>query len=143
MRVVGILGVLVAVFVGMGLATFANQPGGDQTVIPVLVETLLSSPDQYSERAVVVRGVVATTARAVFPNGRPYYTLSVADGGSPITVFSWERPPVERGGCVEVSGVFHTWRYNLHPVIESQRVTVLPSSADPSAPAASDCRPTP
>ncbi len=143
MRVVGILGLLFAVFVGAGLTTSANERGGDQAVLSVLVEALLSSPDQYSERAVVIRGVVAATARAVFPNGRLYYTLSVADGGSPITVFSWDRPPVERGRCVEVSGIFHIWRYNLHPVIESQRITVLPSSADPSAPAASGCRPTP
>ncbi len=90
--------------------------------------TIVATPDQYAGKAVVIQGVVAELTPAVFPNGRPYYTLSVGDGGTAITVFSWERPPVERGDRVEVEGVFYPWRYNLRQVIDSRRVTRSRSS---------------
>jgi hypothetical protein len=61
--------------------------------------------------------------RAIFPNGRPYYTLSISDGQTAITVFSWDRPSVERGDLVTVEGLFYPWRYNLRYVIESRRIT--------------------
>lgn len=63
--------------------------------------------------------------RAVFPNGRHYYTLSVGDGGANLTVFSWTRPVAKAGVQVEVVGVFHVWRYNIQPMIDSQRITRL------------------
>lgn len=90
--------------------------------------TIVAAPDQYAGKAVIIQGVVAELTRAVFPNGRPYYTLSVSDGGTAITVFSWERPPVERGDLIEVEGVFYPWRYNLRQVIDSRRITRSRSS---------------
>ena len=90
--------------------------------------TIVAAPDQYAGKAVVIQGVVAELTGAVFPNGRPYYTLSVSDGQTAITVFSWERPPVERGDRIEVEGVFYPWRYNLRQVIDSRRITRSRSS---------------
>ena len=90
--------------------------------------TIVAAPDQYAGKEVVIRGMVAELTGAVFPNGRPYYTLSVSDGQTAITVFSWERPPVERGDRIEVEGVFYPWRYNLRQVIDSRRITRSGSS---------------
>lgn len=89
---------------------------------PVLIPTLLTSPDQYGEKEVLIRGTLVKKARAAFPNGRRYSTLLVGDGQRAITVFSWEDPPVETGDSVEVSGAFHIWRYNLRHMIESRRI---------------------
>lgn len=89
---------------------------------------IVAAPDRYAGREVVIQGAVAELTRAVFPNGQPYYTLSVSDGQTAITVFSWERPPVERGDLVEVEGVFYPWRYNLRQVIDSRRITRSGSS---------------
>lgn len=93
--------------------------------------TIMAAPDRYVGNEVLIQGVVAELSRAVFPNGRPYYTLSVRDGQTAITVFSWERPSVERGDLVEVEGVFYPWRYNLCEVIDSRRITRSGSSKGP------------
>ena len=85
--------------------------------------TIVAAPDRYAGREVLIQGVVAELTRAVFPNGRPYYTLSVSDGQTAITVFSWEPPTVERGDFIEVEGVFYPWRYNLRQVIDSRRIS--------------------
>lgn len=81
---------------------------------------IVAAPDRYAGKEVVIQGEVAELTRAVFPNGRPYYTLSVSDGQAAITVFSWEPPPVDRGDRVEVEGVFYLWRYNLRLVIDGR-----------------------
>ncbi len=99
------------------------EPGGR-----LRLATIVAAPDQYAGKEVVIQGVVAELTGAVFPNGRPYYTLSVGDGQTAVTVFSWERPPVERGDRVEVEGVFYPWRYNLRLVIDSRRITRSGSS---------------
>lgn len=84
---------------------------------------IVAAPERYAGKEVVIQGVVAELTHAVFPNGRPYYTLSVSDGQTAIAVFSWERPPVERGDLVEIEGVFYPWRYNLRQVIDGRRIT--------------------
>ncbi|MBI3030125.1 MAG: hypothetical protein HYY64_11495 [Candidatus Rokubacteria bacterium] len=106
----------------------AVQAAGADPAERLPLATIVTAPDQYAGKAVVIRGVVAAVTRAVFPNGRPYYTLSVGDGQTAVTVFSWERPPVEQGDRVEVEGVFYPWRYNLRQVIDSRRITRSRSS---------------
>jgi hypothetical protein len=113
---------LLSVLISFTLLTSAEaqpRPSPGQ-VVPIA--QLLVSPDQYEDKEVLIRGVVLKKVRAVFPNGRPYSTLSVSDGERAITVFSWKDPPVETGDSVEVSGTFRIWRYNLHHMIEVQRI---------------------
>lgn len=129
------LGFLTALVAGVNPAARADEADGDTLREPLPLSTILSSPDRYSERKVVIRGEVAETNRAVFPNGRVYYTLSVVSGPAAITVFSWVHPWVERGDLVEVVGVFHIWRYNLRHVIEGSSIIKVPPSTshDPAA----------
>ena len=91
-------------------------------------EKILATPDSYEGQEVVVRGRVVKLTRAVFPNGRSYYALSVGDERVALTVFSWKRPAVREGDAVEVAGVFHVWRYNLRHMVDSSRITRLGSS---------------
>ena len=91
-------------------------------------EKILATPDSYEGKEVVVRGRVVKLARAVFPNGRPYYALSVGDERVALTVFSWNRPSVREGDLVEAAGVFHVWRYNIRHMVDSSRITRLGSS---------------
>jgi hypothetical protein len=119
---------LAALLAGLNLLASADEPVGGNPEERLPLATILASPDQYAGKEVVVRAWVVEMTRAVFPNGRPYYTLTVSEGHTAITVFSWERPSVERGDLVEVVGVFYPWRYNLHLVIESRRITRAGSS---------------
>jgi len=119
---------LVAFLVGLNLLASAHETAGGNSQERLPLATILATPDRYAGKEVVIRGVVVETTRAVFPNGRPYYTLTVSEGHTTITVFSWERPSVERGDLVEVVGVFYPWRYNLHQMIESGRITRAGSS---------------
>lgn len=112
----------------VGVLASAVEAAGADPGERLPLATIVAAPDRYAGKEVVIRGVVAELTRAVFPNGRPYYTLSVSDGRTAITVFSWERPPVERGDLVEVEGVFYPWRYNLRQVIDSRRITRSGSS---------------
>ena len=112
----------------LSVSASAIEAAGAAAGERVPLATIVVTPDQYAGKEVVIQGVVAEVTRAVFPNGRPYYTLSVSDGQIAITVFSWERPPVERGELVEVEGVFYPWRYNLRQVIDSRRITRSGSS---------------
>lgn len=100
----------------------AEGPVGERSAERVPLATILATPDRYGGKGVVIRGTVVEMTRAMFPNGRPYYTLLVGDGRTSITVFSWERPSVRQGDVVEVMGNFYTWRYNLRHVIVSQRI---------------------
>jgi hypothetical protein len=106
-----------------GSLAFAGDPANEPRHEYVAVRTLLASPGQYEAKRVVIRGAVVEAIPAVFPNGRRYYALLLREGDTAITVFSWQRPPASRGDDVEVRGVFHTWRFNLHNVIESDRIT--------------------
>lgn len=124
--VVAAVVILSALSVGVNLLVSADElaelAGGEPAERPSLA-TLSATPDRYAGKAVIVQGAVAGMTRAIFPNGRPYYTLSISDGQTAITVFSWDRPSVERGDLVEVEGLFYPWRYNLRYVIESRRIT--------------------
>lgn len=114
--------------VGLNVLASADEPAGGDSGERLPLATILATPDRYAGKEVVIQGVAVEMTRAIFPNGRPYYTLSVSDGQAAITVFSWERPSVERGDLVDVVGVFYTWRYNLRQVIESRRITRSGSS---------------
>lgn len=87
------------------------------------VATILAAPDKFEGFEVTVRGAIVKIKRAVFPNGRTYYTLLVGDERGVITLFTWETPPVKLGDQVEAVGVFHVWRYNIPQMIESRRLT--------------------
>lgn len=108
---------------GLGPLTVAAEQAELQPKAPIPIVTILATPDKFEGTEVTVRGAVVSAKRAVFPNGRSYYTLSLGDERAAITVFSWERPSVEPGDQVEVMGVFHRWRYNLPRMIESLRIT--------------------
>lgn len=114
--------VLSALSVGLKLLASADELAGGELAERPPLATICASPDRYAGKAVVIQGVVAEMTRAIFPNGRPYYTLSISDGQTAITVFSWDRPSVEQGDLVQVVGVLYPWRYNLRHVIESRRI---------------------
>lgn len=103
-------------------ATVGEQTAAEPKA-PTPVATILATPDTFEGTGVTVRGSVVKMKRAVFPNGRVYYTLSVGDERAAITVFTWEAPPVKPGDQVEAVGVFHVWRYNFPQMIESHRIT--------------------
>ena len=125
-RTLGALMVVAGVLLtGVKLPAIADRHAGANPPAPVSVATILAAPEEYEGQQVVIRGRVAKADRAVFPNGRPYYTLSVGDRRASLTVFSWNRPPVKEGDSVQVAGVFHVWRYNIHHVVESNRITRL------------------
>ena len=108
----------------VGLLIAAGQAGGG-SFTPIPAATILAATDTYEGETVMIQGIVARVERAVFPNGRPYYTLSVEDARATLTVFSWSPPSVKEGDRVEAVGVFHIWRYNIHHMIESIRITRL------------------
>lgn len=112
----------------------ADAPAGGSPCRLVSVEVLLAAPGRYAEQAVRIREQVLAKTRAIFPNGRPYYTLLVGSGQRTLTVFSWADPGVERGDRVDVLGVFHVWRYNLHHMVESHRITRVEPPASPGPP---------
>lgn len=92
---------------------------------PVPVATILAAPEAFEGQQVTVRGTIVRAKRDVFPNGRPYHTLSVEDGETVLTVFSWSPSPVRTGDRVEAAGVFHVWRYNIRHMIEAARIRRL------------------
>lgn len=114
---------LCPLLVSLTLLVSANEPASTDLLGPVPIEAILTSPGQYGEKEVLIRGVVVEKSEGVFPNGRPYSTLSIGDGRGTITVFSWDRPPVDVGDPVEVVGIFHIWRYNFRHIIETRRIT--------------------
>lgn len=132
--IVAILTLAGALGVGLTLLAAADGPTVMAPPAPVPVERILASPDQYGEKEVLVRGIVMRKTRAVFPNGRPFFTLLVGDERKVVTVFSWEDPLVERGEPVEVIGVFHIWRYNFRHIIESRQITEFTSTVPQGAP---------
>jgi len=103
-------------------ATVGEQTAAEPKA-PTPVATILATPDTFEGTEVTVRESVVKMKRAVFPNGRAYYTLSVGDDRAAITVFTWEAPPVKPGDQIEAVGVFHAWRYNVPQMIESRRIT--------------------
>lgn len=112
------LGLLTMAAVGHGEA-HAGPPS------PVSAETILASPETFEGQMVTIRGTVARVQRAVFPNGRRYYLVSVHQDGATLAVFSWSRPAVQEGDRVEATGIFHVWRYNLHLMIDSSKIRRL------------------
>jgi len=122
---VGFSAVLIVLLMGPDPPAIGSQHAGAGLSTPSAPATILEAPEEYAEQQVVIRGRVMSARRAVFPNGRPYHTLSVGDERASLTVFSWDRPSVKEGDSVQVGGVFHVWRYNIHHVIESNRITRL------------------
>ena len=117
------------------LVSRARAEAGSEKGISVTVATILSAPDSYEGKGVLVEGEVIKVTSATFPNGRGYYTISVGNARDSITVFSWLRPEMKPGNSVRVEGTFHVWRYNIHHVIESSRIILVdkgPESLDPT-----------
>lgn len=125
---VAISAFLSTLLAGLSLAASSEPLGGRPGELLPLA-TLVSDPDRYGGKEVLVQGLVVEVTRATFPNGRLYYILKLGDAGSTITVFSWERPAVERGDRVEVQGVFYVWRYNLRHMIDGGRIIRIRSSS--------------
>lgn len=108
--------------------TVALPPAGQESPKAPLstpAARILAAPEDFEGQQVAVRGTVVSAKRDVFPNGRPYYTLSVADGQAVVTVFSWSRPAARAGDRIEAMGVFHVWRYNIRYMIDAIRIDRL------------------
>lgn len=112
----------VVLLVGMVVSTFADDQVGSGPGVLIPMATILATPEQYEGKEVVIRGKVVGANRATFPNGRLYYTLSIENGGTAITVFSWEGLTVRPGDYVQAEGTFHVWRYGIHHMIEGRRI---------------------
>jgi hypothetical protein len=100
------------------LISHARAEAGSDGVLSVPLATLLSAPDSYEGKRVLIQGKIIKVTSAIFPNGRRYYTLTVGEAGSSVEVFSWNRPNVRPGDSVRIKGTFHVWRYNIHHMIE-------------------------
>jgi hypothetical protein len=116
---------LSALLLGLTQSAIAGGQAGANPSTPIPAATILAAADAYEGETVMIQGTVARVERAVFPNRRPYYTLSVEDARATLTVFSWSPPSVKEGDRVEAVGIFHIWRYNIHHMIESVRITRL------------------
>ena len=116
--------VLACVLLGsLDCSTTAGEQTAAEPKVSTPIATILAAPDTFEGVEVTVLGSIVKMRRALFPNGRAYYTLLVSDERTAITVFTWEAPPVKYNDEVEVVGVFHVWRYNLQQMIESRRIT--------------------
>lgn len=114
--------ILGAALAGAGGPVWAAEAAGADPGERVSVASLLAGPDRYEGKEIIVIGGILGTTHAVFPNGRPYYTLTVGEGSARVTVFAWEKPTIGPGERVEVTGTFYAWRFNLRLVIESHRI---------------------
>jgi len=92
---------------------------------PVPIATILAAPEAFEGQKVTVCGTVVKAKRDVFPNGRPYHTLSVGVGETVLTVFSWSPPSAKAGDRVEAMGVFYVWRYNIRHMIDAAQIRRL------------------
>lgn len=116
---------VVALLMNLELPAIASEHVVANPSTAISAATILAAPDAWEGKELTLRGRVLKVSRVVFPNGRPYYTVLVGDKGNALTVFSWSRPSVEAGDLVEAVGVFHVWRYNLHYMLASTRITRL------------------
>ncbi len=110
-----------ALLIGMGVLILVRDRPASVSGRSVSLASILSAPETYEGKEVLLQGKVVAARQATFPNGRRYYTLSIGDERVFVTVFSWERPLVNPGDSVRVEGTFHTWRYNIHHMIENAR----------------------
>lgn len=72
----------------------------------VTVQDLLTEPDRWHGRAVVVSGSVGKLVPHLSRRGNPYYTFFLDDGAASVKVFAYGVPEVAEGRRVRVEGTF-------------------------------------
>ncbi|MCC6025502.1 MAG: hypothetical protein LM575_00850 [Caldimicrobium sp.] len=77
----------------------------------VTISEILSNPDKYHLKTVVVKGEVLDVKHKVSKKGNPYTVFALSDGTSAIKIFTFGTPEINRGDKVKVKGIFYKVRY--------------------------------
>jgi len=77
----------------------------------VTISEILSNPDKYHLKTVLVKGEVLDVKHKVSKRGNPYTVFAVSDGTSAIKIFTFGTPEINRGDRVKVKGIFYKVRY--------------------------------
>jgi hypothetical protein len=93
----GILGALALV----GLVTFVAYADPPLTVL-----ALVQYPSRYDGKVVTVVGTIAGYRDRVSDSGHPYTVFRLTEGGTSVTVFTWNQYPFGNGDKVRVTGTF-------------------------------------
>jgi RecJ-like exonuclease len=77
----------------------------------VTISEILSDPDKYHLKTVLVKGEVLDVKHKVSKRGNPYTVFALSDGTSAIKIFTFGTPEINRGDRVKVKGIFYKVRY--------------------------------
>jgi DNA polymerase III alpha subunit len=77
----------------------------------VTISEILSNPDKYHLKTVLVKGEVLGVKHKVSRKGNPYTVFALSDGTSAIKIFTFGTPEINRGDKVKVKGIFYKVRY--------------------------------
>jgi DNA/RNA endonuclease YhcR with UshA esterase domain len=77
----------------------------------VTISEILSDPDKYHLKTVLVKGEVLDVKHKVSKRGNPYTVFALSDGTSAIKIFTFGTPEINRGDKVKVKGIFYKVRY--------------------------------
>jgi DNA/RNA endonuclease YhcR with UshA esterase domain len=77
----------------------------------VTISEILSNPDKYHLKTVLVKGEVLDVKHKVSKKGNPYTVFALSDGTSAIKIFTFGTPEINRGDKVKVKGIFYKVRY--------------------------------
>jgi len=77
----------------------------------VTISEILSDPDKYHLKTVLVKGEVLDIKHKVSKRGNPYTVFALSDGTSAIKIFTFGTPEINRGDRVKVKGIFYKVRY--------------------------------
>ena len=77
----------------------------------VTISEILSDPDKYHLKTVLVKGEVLDVKHKVSKRGNPYTIFALSDGTSAIKIFTFGTPEINRGDRVKVKGIFYKVRY--------------------------------
>jgi len=77
----------------------------------VTISEILSDPDKYHLKTVLVKGEVLAVKHKVSRRGNPYTIFALSDGTSAIKIFTFGTPEINRGDRVKVKGIFYKVRY--------------------------------
>jgi DNA/RNA endonuclease YhcR with UshA esterase domain len=77
----------------------------------VTISEILSNPDKYHLKTVLVKGEVLDVKHKVSKKGNPYTVFALSDGTSAIKIFTFGTPEINRGDRVQVKGIFYKVKY--------------------------------
>jgi len=77
----------------------------------VTISEILSNPNKYHLKTVLVKGEVLAVKHKISRKGNPYTVFALSDGTSAIKIFTFGTPEINRGNRVKVKGIFYKVKY--------------------------------